>query len=436
MTKSPSLKSINAIRVIGEYMVFRLHVLHFSVGMDMFVRELMSFFVVLSGFSMMHRYYALNVSTNEEVKAFLIRRWWTVYPIYLFGWACSLPELIHLATNSQSSCGLHLFCSFMQMLMLDCWTGCSVHHTRDSLLWLIACLSWIWLAFFMLKETIILFFHTRVWLKMSLLGLISTAMVYPFREFDISATSALPLLRCGEFLIGCGAACALRQQKSIATMVDKWYWCPLVLSLGGMIAVYSILGSSHNMPFLCLQREIQSLSCSLWEKPAQSVNNIPPCYTTGEIFFNKNAMPWAIVIYCIAQAEVDGNTGVIMRSLDHDFFKVLHHFSLTLFVCHPALASAVKWGASLVLGWAPEEWQADALLLITYSMALLIHSAIQKVVSELRRKCAGGELCSSMPLIPLSDPIPDFDTNVPEEHLSTIMTPNEHCIESTNPDEY
>jgi hypothetical protein len=436
MTKSSTLNGVNAIRIIGEYIVFRLHVLRFSIGMDMFVRELMSFFVILSGFSMMYRYYDLNLSTREEARAFVWRKWWTLFPFYLFGWACALQGIDYTADNPPKSCFWRVFCPVLQFFMLDCWAGCGVNHTGNNLSWLISCLWWIWLEFLMLKETIIAFFYTGVWLKMSVVGIVSTAVIIPLAEYDVSVISALPLMRAGEFVIGCGTACALRQRKSINDVTEKWYWCPFVLSLGGMLVIYSILGSTHGVDSLCLQRELYSHSCTPWGKTLHINSSSTPCYTTGDILFNKNAIPWEIVIYCVAQAELDGNTGVIMRFLGHDLFKFLQSFSLTLFLCHPALGNAVKWAAAWLLGWRPEEVQTDVLLITVYSMAFLIHFSIRRVISTLRKKYASIDLSSSMPLIPLSDPIPEFDNSVPEENLSASMISTEQCLESTNPGEY
>lgn len=434
--KSPALDSVNAIRVIGEYMVFRLHILRFSIGMDMFARELMSFFVVLSGFSMMHRYFDLNFSTRKEAKVFAWNKWWTVFPFYLFGWACSLAKVENTASSDQPYCLWSILCTVLQFFMLDCWAGCSVRHTGNSLLWLISCLWWIWLGFLLLKETIISFFYTRVWLKMSVIGALSTAIIIPFSDYDVSVISSFPLLRAGEFIIGCGVACALRQRKSINDMVGRWYWCPLILSLGGMILIYSVLGSPHGVISLCLQRDLYTNLCTLWGKSSQIDKYGPPCYTTGDIFFNKNAMPWGVVVYCVAQAEVDGNSGAIMQLLRHDFFKFLHRFSLTLYLCHPALAYTVKWVASGLVGWSPVEWQPDTLLITTYGAAYLIHSGIRHGVSTLNQKYTNSEQSSSMPLIPVSDPILEFDNNVSDDTLHTTMVPTEQCLESTNPGEY
>ncbi len=65
-----TLHSINALRVIAECIVVRFHVFVEGVGMDMFVRDLMSFFFVLSGFVMMYSHHKSSFVTFEQKRSF------------------------------------------------------------------------------------------------------------------------------------------------------------------------------------------------------------------------------------------------------------------------------------------------------------------------------------------------------------------------------
>jgi hypothetical protein len=426
---APALKSINAVRVIGEYMVVRQHTLASGIGMDMFVREMASLFVVLSGFSMMYRYHDSDFSARQHVETFVWRRWWCVYPTYLLFWACNLPDII-IAPGSEGheQCNYRLFCYFMQPLMMDCWLGCGFIHKTDNVLRLISCIWWFWVTFPMLKNLIISFFSTRIWEKMTLVGLISMLMLFPLERYDVMATGTFPLVRFGEFLIGCGTACALRQQKSINTMMEKWYWCPFVISLGGMIVMYSVLGSDHGWMSICIHRDIRSFACSLWGQ-VLPLDDTPPCYTSSDIFVNKNAMAWAVVIYCLAQAEVDGNSGAIMSVLGHDFFAIIHRFSLTLYLGHVSVAETINWMALRVLQWDTEKWHADLRLGVIYTACLLLHHAIKKGVSSVFPR-------DTLRHIPFTDSLPGFDVSLTDDgtHIPG-ETDAERGLNSTEPQE-
>jgi peptidoglycan/LPS O-acetylase OafA/YrhL len=396
------LPCLNGLRVIAEFFVVRSNLIRQSgLGMNMFDRELMSFFFVLSGFVVMYKHADSCFSTKEQVKRFLGAKWWEIYPSYIVGLAWHFPGLILSSIDLQVHCGLRWICSVLQLFMMDCWVGCGIEHVGNREAWLFSCLLWLFLVFPVVKGWVITFFHHRVWLKMGVISLLASGMLYPFQEFNIYSFCAIPLLRIGEFVVGCGAACALRQHQANNSnaQLGRYHWGPLILSLGGMILIYSILGSSHGMLSICLhQATQQSQECSLWGKSKWVDEHSTPCYTLGDKYVNKNSMAWAIIIYCIAQADLSGNTGRAVRFLQHDMFQFLSGFSLTLYLCHSSVAYSVQWGSEEILGWV-DKWQEDALVVTVYILCLLLHTMIERMVSFDSGSQSYEDSSSSAPLI-------------------------------------
>lgn len=435
------LQSVHAIRVIGEFMVLRLYLLHFSIGMDMFVREIMSFFYVWTGFVTMYTYYDSSFMTLDRVKSFLMGQWWKVYPTYLVNWSCHLPGLVIFGIHYSidNDCILRIYCSFMQLFMVDCWAGCGIKHTGDNLSWHISSMCWLLFFFPALKDWIQIWFQNRVWIKMVVIGLISTGMLYPFMEFDIFTICTLPILRAGEFVVGCGAACALCQYRHQASALNlqltKHYWIPVIIPLGGIAAMYSFLGSKHGMGSICLHQQVQSSSCSLWSK-SPFVEESPPCYTLGDKYVNKNCVAWATVIYYIAKADLAEDKGWVMTVLKHDFFKFLSEFSPTLFLCHSGIAMGLKWSASELLAW-DEKWHDDILVIMVYSISFLLHHVIQMVTHMIHPtgNSTAEDLCSSMPLIPPRSS--DTEGAIDGEIIEAISVISDTQTQETmHPDDY
>lgn len=378
------LHHVNAIRVIAEYFVVRRHVVGGGVGTDMFARELMSFFFVLSGFVMMHKHKDSVLATREDIAKFVAHRWWKVYPTYLVCWSFWIPVMVITAMDLRHQCVWRLYCSLMQPLMLDCWVGCGIRYVNNSPSWYLSCLWWLWLAFAITKDVWRSCFHRNPWWKMTMISLASTGVISVFMEYDIFTVCTIPLLRAGEFVIGCGAACSLSefstsQSSNHGRGAVWWFWLPLGFSLGGLVSVYCFLGVDHGLDWLCIHQDTQSFTCGLWRK-SPWVDASPPCYTTGDKYFNKNSMAWAVIIYTIAKAEIMGLEDGISTVLGLGIFKWLNQFSLTVYLGHSEIAIAVKWFVCKALGWSEEqqEWPADILIVTVYCVCFFLHHMIHR----------------------------------------------------------
>ena len=441
-SSSVPLYSVNAIRVIAEYFVIRLHTVRNYTGMDMFVRELMSFFFVLSGFVMMYTHMDTSFSSREAVIKFLLHRWWKVYPTYLLCWLYWITFLAAIALDLQKECVLRLYCSFMQLLMLDCWSGCGIMHVVNGPSWYLSCICWIWLVFPAIKDILASFFCNRIWVKIAATGFLSTGILYLFQDYDIFSTCTLPILRIGEFIVGCGAACSLRKQtcSTESPTTRQYHWYYLVISMGGLVIMYSFLGMAHGIDSLCLHQNVQSPSCTLWQK-SQWVQASPPCYTMGDKYFNKNAVVWALAIHTVAQAELDGHTGWFSRFLQHGIFKWVNRFSLTLYLGHSNVSITVKWLAQKILGWDENQWGADTVMVSVYCLCFLLHNAIHWLTNRVKTRSTDHVInptnIDQSSFVPLIHPNA-CETETDESNVIDVMLvlTNIHALDTTHPDDY
>lgn len=378
------LHSVNAIRVIAEYFVIRLHTFAWTIGMDSFVRDLMSFFFVLSGFVMMHTHHSASFTTMKHRCDFWVNRWKKVYPAYILNYAFRIPVIFVRALGSDTSdrCVYKLYCSLIEIVTLNPWFGCGVNNTLNALDWYIGTLAWLWFVFPFIHGTLKEFFNSRIWAKMLLINVISTGLIFPFGGFETFTFCTLPVLRLGEFVIGCGAACALEQLEQPEQMESRpltmLQWTPVALILVYIAVLYTVFALPHGLGSLCLHEKIDNTRCSLWEA-SEWIEDNPPCYLVWDKYFNKHAFLWAVIIYTVASAEKSNDRGVLMRLLGHDVFKDLSSFSLSLYLGH----ISVNWLLNLItdsLGWA-NFWRDDTRLLSIYALCYLLHLLTQKITA-------------------------------------------------------
>jgi peptidoglycan/LPS O-acetylase OafA/YrhL len=153
----PKLHSINAIRVIAEFAVVRLHVIenryldrlanNESHMLGPYGLDIMSFFFVLSGFVMMYTYHDTDFSCWAVKVTFIRRRLLMAYPAFLFMWLCAFPGLIFEWSMGLRDCWARKLCTFMQLGMLDSWLGCGCSQPVLGVTWFLSCLMWFWIAF-------------------------------------------------------------------------------------------------------------------------------------------------------------------------------------------------------------------------------------------------------------------------------------------------
>ena len=371
------LHAVNAIRVIAEYLVVRLHTIAWTVGMNNFVTDLMSFFFVLSGFVMMHAHYSDCFASASKKREFWIGRLKKAYPTYILNYVFHF-HLIFVRASSPNYCPYHGVCSVMQIVALNTWFGCGLNNVLNGVNWYIATLAWIWLAFPFMHGTLKTLFSTNVWTKMFVVNVLATAVIYPLSGYEIFTLCTVPALRLGEFIIGCGAACAMRQLEP-AELTFR-HWVPMTLIWTYIAALYTFFALPHGLDSLCAHEMTQNNRCSLWEK-SKWIEAKSPCLLIWDKYFNKHAIIWSAVIYTVAVAEKSGDKSPIMRLLAHDFFKSLNAFSITLYLGHTN-ADWVLTNATKAVGWL-NFWHDDTRVLTIYALCYLLHLITMKISSAM-----------------------------------------------------
>ncbi len=372
--KMKTLHCINALRVIAEYVVVRFHIFEREVGMDMFVRDLMSFFFVLSGFVMMHSHCKSSFTTFEQKTEFWIGRWKKIYPIYILNLCFYIPSLFIIALDKTEDCAYRLYCPLMQVFFLNSWAGCGVNYLMNANSWYIATLSWLWFLFPFIHRILKTGLDQNIWFKIICINIVSILIIIPFHEYEIFSICTLPLLRMGEFIIGCGVSFALEQQEFDSMNLFKWL--PFVFALVYFTSVYTVLALPHSMQWLCLHEVMQSYTCRIWQK-SEWIEDFPPCHVLWDKYFNKHAVIWAVMIYTIASAEKCSNHGVLIRALNHDIFKTLSSFSISVYLGHMSIKTALV-SITDYMGYH-HFWHDDVILLTIYLLCYVLHLLNQKV---------------------------------------------------------
>jgi peptidoglycan/LPS O-acetylase OafA/YrhL len=386
----PKLRALNAIRVFAEYLVVRAHVVdtkyvsnesgsfdegaHGVIGMD-----IMSFFFVLSGFVMMYTFEQADFSSWSAIRKFWWGRWWRVYPMFLFNWLCWLPHVIRQLGGMSGSidCWVNDVCPILQLFMLDSWAGCGYLFVANGLSWYLSCLAWLWLLFPLIKDRLVRWFSSgHLWEKVAGINLAYACVFLLLWEYDIYTLCAVPALRLGEFVMGCGAALALRTNDNPALLADGAYWIWFAM----VICTYCLERVDHGISFICLHEEAQHKECTLWHAGQKWVKNRPPCITTMEKILNKYALVWAGLIYGVARAEIEGSG---LPFLQADIFKLLSTFSLALYLGHQNMFMAIKWLGLALVGWEPGQWRDDTMLLFVYVLCYGLHHLMIRLFTSL-----------------------------------------------------
>ena len=406
--RPPRLHSVNTIRVLAEYLVVRFHILPDRrlndvgsggpIGMD-----IMCFFFVLSGFVMMYSFEHVDFSTWMAKRDFIVKRLQQVYPIFLFCWLCCLPILIMEWQTGARDCWVRKMCTFLQLFMLDAWVGCGCRNTVLGVSWFLSCLMWLWLIFPFIKDYLLRFYAYRgfVWLKIAAINLVFGFAFYLFWDYSIYTIAGLPLLRIGEFIIGCGAACALKAPEPVL-LANMRFCIPCVLAF----ILYTVERSDHGMDWLCLHEQSESSDCVIWQKGQPWVSASPPCMTVMEKVGNKYALVWAVVIHGVSRIELSCKGGCLIRFLSADIFKFLSKFSLTLYLSHINVDCAIKWLGLQIFGWKGAEWSDDIFILLVYLLCYCVQCLVIDIVSFIAWVFIGSgdidEVLEVKPLVALS----------------------------------
>jgi len=369
------LHSLNALRVIAEFFVVRHHIVHFQLGMDMFVSDLMSFFFVLSGFVLMYTHYDRKFSSRQDIFNFWYGRLTKMYPTYLTCLLFRLHLVFIIALDFPDRCVFELICPLLQFFFLNNWVGCGIRFITNVQSWYLSTLVWFWLVFPVSKEFIKNLFSIRPTLKMIVISVLSTALIYPFSDNYIFTLCPFPLFRVGEFLIGCGCACIVKERNDDDTRVITRI--PAALSVVYLALLYGLLSFRHPFNDLCLHAEIETSECIMWQKSVW-IPMTTPCRMGFQKYFNKHALLWAVIIHFVSCMEKAKSTGFLMQLLNHDIFKTLSQFSIELYLGHIDMNHILNF-VPVIFGWG-NIWTYDLLILCVYAMCYLLHVIIHKVV--------------------------------------------------------
>ncbi len=233
-----TLHSLNAMRVLGEYFVVRFHCFvspnhsQEKLNMGPVGEDIMSFFFVLSGFASMYAHERTDFSGWSAKGAFLWRRFRRVYPLFILNMLFTLPSNVVSMMSPTSDCQLiRLICPVLQIFMLDGWAGCGWRYIFSGSSWFLSCIMWLWLVFPIAKEFIAdtMFGGGAVWLKLIGVYCICILPFFVLWGHDMMTLAGVPALRVGEFLLGCGAACALRVDTPWI-LAGSRFWIPSLRS--------------------------------------------------------------------------------------------------------------------------------------------------------------------------------------------------------------
>lgn len=374
MSKKPRLHNVNSIRVIAEYFVIRYHVLkqengeHGAVGLD-----IMSFFFVLSGFGTMYTFEPEYLTTARERVSFMWGRVWRVYPIFLFNWLCWLPFVIGQMQSPKDGCMVYQICPWLQLVMLDSWSGCGYLFGANGLSWYLSCVLWMWMAFPFLKDRLVTFFDNgdTCWGRIAMINLFFSSVPVLLWGFDIYTLCPFPPIRIGEFIMGCGVSHALTSNHPIPVMLSpRFFWIPFAFGIG----MYTLENVNHGMDAICLHENAQHSECAPWHWGQTWLENRPPCITVFEKIFNKYALIWAGLILVVAKEE----DGLVTRVLHCDLFQILNRFSLTLYLSHQNIWMLIQFVSVKIIGW--QSIHDDTMLFLVYIICYLLDSVMKTVV--------------------------------------------------------
>lgn len=380
--KRPTLHTLNAMRVLAEYCVIRHHCLmphgEARFAMGPVGNDIMSFFFVLSGFVVMYTHDGADFSSWAAKRTFMWKRIRRVYPMLMLNILLQFPHwAIEMVSREPACRSVHSVCAALQMLMLDGWAGCGWLFSIVGVGWYLSCVMWLWLAFPVFKG----FVATRVfegegravWCRMIAVYCIWSLAFFLLWDYDIMTLAAVPALRAGEFLLGCGTACTLRAETP-SILKGNRFWFPFI----AIAVVYNLQETRHGLRWLCLDEMAQHQECALWQVKRERFPMIePPCITVAEKWLNKYSLIYACVIHRLARAELDKEGSVWFTGvLSAGIFQTLGKFSLALYLSHMNLGPAVRWLSNAVFGGGGDGMRDDLQLIAIYLASYWIHHAM------------------------------------------------------------
>lgn len=305
------LHSLNALRVILEYIIVSHHITDFGFR-NAFVHSygvtnsLMSFFFVLSGFVAMH-------TTDGKDSTYLTRRLRKTYPFYILMWISGLPPTIY-GNIWVSECKVQSWLYLaLQPLCIQIFLGWQIEGSNIPA-WYYTVLVFLW-AFHSL-------FDLKYWIKdhplkyMVLFYATSVLMSIPFLYFDRESVKQLPLFRILEFWMGAAVAISFKNGYEIRGEIAFLGFVFYIVFSIFTVTEHEFFG--HN---------IQNGTCTFWKKDNE--------FTFQANGFNTiTSILWATIIHWLACSESRGDSNVFMSILSLDVFKSMAKFSLQLYLSH------------------------------------------------------------------------------------------------------
>jgi peptidoglycan/LPS O-acetylase OafA/YrhL len=386
------LHSLNALRVIAEVLVVRLHLLHLvgdrvSVWYDIFAHDLLCFFFVLSGFVAAHSHRDVEQMDWGASGVYWVTRWSKTYPVYAVWVTVNLAGVFMHGGASQ--CSWFWPCVVGDYLLLSPWMFCQ-SVVGVGVAWYLSTLGWLWLAFPFLHSHGA-WLRRNPWTGMGLcyslsLPLWGIGVVHPSAAGGGSPTSNLsrfPLLRVCEFLVG---YCA-------AFVGDGVPWLLLPAACAVHVGQYAFDVVVTEGYTLCVLLSEGSSTCYLWGP--QSPPSVS-CVPVWDQYWSRTALVWGVLLVHCARWEALSEEGVPF--LNHQVWRDLSGFSLQMYLGHfsvgAILVSAAQWAG------VPEFWHVDTLLAACYALNYGFSRVVQPSLDRLARWLCGlpAAPCSVIPL--------------------------------------
>ena len=372
------LHSLNALRVLAEFWIVRLHI-GTDAGSPRWIRalaevDLMSFFFVLSGFVCMYAQRETDFGKWGSKKQFYVRKLQKTYPLYLFWYTVSCIGTIRIY-NLQ--CPWFWWCFVADLVLLSPWSYCYQTENIRAASWYITALFSLWAMFPFLKSFYVTYCPGYEWCKISLLYLFSLVpwcylYVYPWQGPNFAE---IPLVRLAEFSMGC----------TLVFTLDK----PIhvLFPIGGCVVLIAYyLAECMLLPDLEPFETYFSTStqCGLVDYNMTAIHQtkISRIYA----FKSRFAILWAVLIHRCAAQEA---RGLCPEFLDSQIFKSLSVFSLQLYLGHFAIGSTIR---DLSNEWSIQypdlKLPADLRTLCVYVLCYATYCYLQPVLDRIA-SCAG-----------------------------------------------
>lgn len=346
------LHSLNAMRVIAEFIIVSHHVsdlgaknlVPHSYGVTV---PLMSFFFVLSGFVAMH-------STDGFDKTYFVRRMRKTYPFFFLTWVAGLPNAV-VNILHDNICLPQVWSNlFLQPLCLSNFTGWGIAGSNMPS-WYYTALVFLWLCYSYVDVKRWVQDYPLTW--MALLYVTSLLVCVPFFYFDVEVMKILPIFRIFEFFMGCCAAVSFRKDGKVRGEMCFALFCGYLVFVV-MTVIYPNIW----------RRDIKADQCAYWKNDQQFTFQ-----PSG--FITASSIAWALIIHWLASAEVRGDSGLLMRTLQLDIFKSMSNFSLQLYLSHQVTSAWLyhSMNAMGIASWFTKEFH----MVYVYGTSYALYAHVQ-----------------------------------------------------------